>query len=93
MQCEATYRFDASSVRFAIYPAGFDGPRVLAEIGAEALHAIFGAQGGPEVLINACALHFDIIEAIALERYAQRPYTGVFLRAEDFSCGMALSGP
>jgi len=32
MQCEAVYCFDRASVRFAIYPYDFDGPRILGEL-------------------------------------------------------------
>jgi hypothetical protein len=88
MRCEAIHCFDRKSVRFATYPAGFDGPRVLAEICEDALRDLFGAQGGPDTLLEACALHFDIIEAIALERYGRKPYTGVYLRTADFLCAV-----
>jgi hypothetical protein len=89
MSCEAIYCFDRRSVRFAIYPAGFDDSRVLAEISEDALRDLFGARGGPETLLRACALHFDIIEAIAVERYRRQPYRAVYLRTSDFSCALA----
>jgi hypothetical protein len=88
MRCEAIHCFERQSVRFAMYPGGLDGPRVLAEICEGALRDLFGAQGGPDTLLEACALHFDIIEAIALERYGRKPYTGVYLRTADFLCAV-----
>jgi len=32
MTCEAIFCFDTATVRFAIYPDGFEGPRIVAQI-------------------------------------------------------------
>ena len=67
MSCEAIYCSDRATVRFAIYPDGFDGPRILAEISEDALRDLFGAHAGSDSLLQACQLHFGLIEAVALE--------------------------
>jgi hypothetical protein len=84
MYCEATHCLDSETVRFAIYPDGFDGPRVLARVSDEALHALFGAHRDEASLIDACAAYFDVIEAKALERHRASPAIAVELETTDF---------
>jgi hypothetical protein len=86
MICEAIHCFDRQSVRFAFYPAGFDGPRVLAEISEDALRDHFGARGGPEGLLETCARHFEIIERAALDCHRDHPDRAILLQTADFSC-------
>ncbi|MDM0000692.1 hypothetical protein QTI24_18905 [Variovorax sp. J22P240] len=86
MKCEAIHCFDRATVRFAFYPESFDGPRILGEIAADALQDLFGAEGGPESLLEACQANFDVIEAMAVERYSRSPGHAVFLETDDFSC-------
>jgi hypothetical protein len=70
-------------VRFAIYPAGFEGPRVLAEISEDALRDVFGAQGGPQSLIEACQANFDVIESIAVDLFQRRPAWPILVETID----------
>ena len=84
MTCEATYHRDAGSVRFAIYPDGFDGPRILAEVSGEVLRDVFGALGGADGLVRACADHITSMEAQALAHYRREPAKAVRLQMEDF---------
>lgn len=85
MKCEAIHCFDRGTVRFAIYPEGLDGPRILAEISEDALRDLFGAKGGPKSLLDACQTHFDLIEQVAVERHRRRPAMPIQLEASDFS--------
>ncbi|MDM0029071.1 hypothetical protein [Variovorax saccharolyticus] len=73
-------------MRFAIYPAGLDGPRVLAEISEDALRDQFGATGGPETLLEACQANFELIEEIAVERHRRHPACPIQLEIADFCC-------
>jgi len=84
MFSEAIHCRDTDTVRFAIYPDGFDGPRIIARICDDALHEIFGAPLDDVSLATACQMHFDRIEAKALERYHAAPQTAVLLRIVDF---------
>ncbi|WP_162566784.1 hypothetical protein [Variovorax sp. SRS16] len=84
MTCEAIHCFDTATVRFAIYPDGFDGPRIIAEISEDALRDLFGARGGGNSLVDACKLHFSLIEARAVERYRSAPSRPVVLAITDF---------
>ncbi|RYF72793.1 MAG: hypothetical protein EOO22_10130 [Comamonadaceae bacterium] len=84
MSFEAIHCFDRATVRFAIYPDGHDGPRILVEIGESALRDLFGARGGPADLLAACELHFPLIEAKALELYAAAPGCPLVLHSADF---------
>lgn len=85
MKCEAIHCPDTDTVRFAIYPDGFDGPRIIARIRAGALHERFGANGDEASLIDTCQAHFDLIEAKALEHYVAEPMLPVVLALTDFS--------
>lgn len=85
MKCEAIHCPDTDTVRFAIYPDGFDGPRIIARIRAGALHARFGAHGDEASLLDACQTYFDLIEAKALEHYVAEPTLPVVLALTDFS--------
>ncbi len=85
MTCEAVYCFDKASVRFALYPDGFDGTRVLAEISEDALRDVFGARGNGDSLVETCKMHFSAIEARALEHYRAVPRGSLNLVTDDFS--------
>ena len=84
INCEAIHCFDTASVRFAIYPDGFDGPRILADITEDALRDIYGARGAGDSLVAACQSNFGAIEAMALERHRQSPFRAIVLRTSDF---------
>ena len=85
MSCEAIHCFDRATVRFAIYPDEFDGPRVLAEIAEDALRDVFGARHGGDSLVAACQMHFGLIELVALKRYRTVPDLPILLQTADFS--------
>ncbi len=85
MNCEAIHCFDVATVRFAIYPDGPDGPRILAEISEDALRDLFGARGGGDSFVRACQAHFDLIEAQALARHRTAPLQAVKLSTSDFA--------
>ncbi|MDM0035691.1 hypothetical protein QTI33_26395 [Variovorax sp. J22P271] len=83
--CEAVYCFDRATVRFAMYPEGLEGPRVLAEISEDALRDVFGARDGPDSLLEACEANFDAIEKVAAQRRRRRPEAPIELEIMDFS--------
>jgi hypothetical protein len=91
MRCEAIYCFDLATVRFAIYPDGLDGPRVLAEITEDALRDLFGARDGSDSLISACQAHFPLIEAVALECHRSAPMCPVKLLTTDFVVAVSFA--
>lgn len=91
MNCEAVHCFDLATVRFAIYPDGLDGPRVLAEISEAALRDLFGARGGGDALVQACQMHFELIERTALARHQAAPLKAVKLNSEDFAIPSAFA--
>lgn len=84
MLCEAIHCADTKTVRFAIYPDGFDGPRIMARIADDALHEVFGARNDETSLLDACEAHFKLIEAKALERHRASPSVPVTLAVMDF---------
>ncbi|MGJ7506834.1 hypothetical protein ACSFBL_05245 [Variovorax sp. GT1P44] len=84
MICEAIHCPDTATVRFAIYPDGFDGPRIMARIADDALDEVFGAGNDETGLLDACEANFQAIESKALERYRASPYLPVTLAAADF---------
>ena len=85
MNCEAIHCFDTATVRFAIYPDGLDGPRIIGQITEDALRDLFGARGGGDSLVDACQSNFDYIEARALERFRVAPSRAVTLTTKDFT--------
>lgn len=91
MSCEAIYCFDRRAVRFAIYPDGFDGPRVLAEITEDALRALFGAREGEASVLEACRSNFDVIQMVAVAEHRASPGSPVALDAADFSLSSAAA--
>ena len=84
MQCEAIHCPDTETVRFAIYPDGFDGPRIIAHVSDNALQELFGAGADEESLVETCDAHFDVIEAKALARHRAAPVMPVTLETADF---------
>jgi hypothetical protein len=81
---EAIYCFDTAVVKFAIYPDGTSGPRVIAQIGEDPLRYFFGATGGAESLVEAFECHASRIEGQALKRYRAAPRKPVLLSSDDF---------
>ena len=81
---EAIYCFDTATVRFAIYPEGTEGDRVVAEISEDPLRDLFGATGGGDTLVAAYKTHAATIDARALERYQEAPCHPVLLETRDF---------
>ncbi len=84
MHCEAIHCPDTETVRFAIYPDGFDGPRIIAHVSEDALHDLFGATDDEESLVGTCDDYFDVIEAKALARYRAAPFLPVTLHTAEF---------
>lgn len=84
MHCEAIHCPDSETVRFAIYPDGFDGPRIMAHVSDEALLEIFGSGEGEEDLVETCDASFDVIEPLALARHRAAPSLPVKLEIADF---------
>jgi hypothetical protein len=85
MTSDAIYCFDRGSVRFAIYPQGRDGPRVVAEISEDALRDVFGARGGGDSLVEACVENFERIEKVALQHHRAHGAEPMMLEISDFS--------
>ncbi|MDM0071256.1 hypothetical protein [Variovorax sp. J31P207] len=81
---EAIYCFDTATVRFAIYPEGPAGERVIVEIAEDPLRDLFGAEGGGDTLVEAYKTHAAIIDACALERHHEAPHRPVLLETRDF---------
>lgn len=86
---EAIHCFERATVRFAIYPDGHDGQRVLAEIHEHALRDVFQARGGPNGLLEAFDANAGLIEKIALERYEAASGSPILLDSEAFDIAQA----
>jgi hypothetical protein len=85
MSSEAVYFSSRATVRFAIYPNGFEGARVLVEISKRALCDVFGAQDDGVSLIATYRAHFSKIQVRALSRYCHEPSVAVLLDNDDFA--------
>ncbi|MFC5605244.1 hypothetical protein [Variovorax soli] len=83
MKCEAIHCYDRGTVRFAVYPDGMDGPRVLAEVSEDALRDVLGASGGPESLLLACELNFPVLEEHVVRRFKEDPRRAIYLETRD----------
>jgi hypothetical protein len=85
MNFEGIYCFDTACVRFAFYPEGPAGPRVLAQISEETLHDEFGARETGDQLLETCRLHFYAIEPAAVARYRTAQRQPITLTIDDFA--------
>ncbi|MBT2334899.1 hypothetical protein J7E49_13405 [Variovorax paradoxus] len=85
MDFEGIYCFDTATVRFAIYPDGPDGARIIAQISEETLHDVFGTRNLGDRLLETCKTYFDVIGAAALKRYRANPNLSITLTVDDFS--------
>lgn len=81
---EGIYCFDTATVKFAVYPDGPDGARVLAQISEDVLHDALGAQEIGEQALHACKRHFDVIAAAAIARFRADPRGPIVLACGDF---------
>jgi hypothetical protein len=83
MNCEAIHCDDTKTVRFAIYPDGLDGPRIMAHVSEAALRDLCdNADPDPDLTLT-CEAYFDCIEAKALERYRAAPSMPIVLGPAD----------
>lgn len=82
---EGIYRIDTASVRFAFYPDGDDGARILGDISENTLRDVWGAQMCEQGLIEVCTQHFTLIEARAIAAYRTDPTRPIVLNASDFN--------
>lgn len=85
MPTEAIYVPAHKTVRFAIYPEGFEGPRILAEISEDALKNYFGASDSALEIVQSYRYNFAKIQAIALKKYALSPSSFILIKEEDFN--------
>ncbi len=86
MDFEGIYCFDTASVRFAFYPDGDDGGRILGLISEQTLRDVCGARDGSEdSLLATCRSHFSLIRDKAIERYFADPSCAVVLHTADFA--------
>ena len=85
MDFEGIYCFDTATVRFAFYPDGSDGARIIAQISEETLHDVFGTRNLGDRLLETCRTYFEVIGAAALKRYRANPHQSIVLTVEDFS--------
>jgi hypothetical protein len=93
MDFEGIYCFDTASVRFAVYPDGPDGARIVAQISEDTLHDEFGAQEVGDRLLDACKKHFDLIRPVAIARYRADPRGPILLTRDDFSGRRSSASP
>ena len=92
MNFEGIYCFDTACVRFAVYPDGPDGARIVAQISEDTLHDAFGAREIGDEMIDACKAHFDELSAAAIARYRTNPRQPIALQSDDF-VNHAVFGP
>ncbi|HJS05131.1 MAG TPA: hypothetical protein VJ832_16740 [Variovorax sp.] len=83
MICEAIHCAETKTVRFAIYPDGLDGPRIMAHVSEAALRGLCDSPGEDPDLTTTCEAYFDCIEAKALERYRAAPSKPIVLGPAD----------
>lgn len=91
MDFEGIYCFDTATVRFAIYPDGPEGARIIAQISEETLHDVFGTRDLGDRLLETCKTHFDAIGGAAKRRYRANPDQAIMLTVRDFS--LRSAGP
>ncbi|BEP62490.1 hypothetical protein GmRootV213_30440 [Variovorax sp. V213] len=85
MDFEGIYCFDTATVRFAIYPDGRGGARIIAQISEETLHDVFGTRNLGDRLLDTCKTHFDALSAAALRCHRANPKAPINLTVDDFS--------
>lgn len=93
MDFEGIYCFDTASVRFAVYPDGPEGARIVAQISEDTLHDAFGAREIGEELIDACKANFGAMAAAAIARYRANPRQPVTLMPGDFVHHLFVAPP
>jgi hypothetical protein len=84
MHFEGIYCFDRGVVRFAIFPMGVAGPRILADISEEALTDVFKVRGGSDSWLQGCASNFNVIAAAAITKSIREPGAQIRLESPDF---------
>ena len=83
MKCEAIHCADTKTIRFAIYPDGLDGPRIVAHVSEAALLGLCASPDPNPDLTITCEAYFACIAAKALERYRAKPYMPILLGPAD----------
>lgn len=91
MDFEGIYCFDTATVRFAIYPDGPDGVRIVGEISEDTLHDVFGAREVGDMLLEVCKTYLDAIQGAAIACYRANPRRPITLTIDDFPTRRNLS--
>lgn len=87
MPTEAIYLSAHKTVRFAIYPDGLEGPRILAEVSEDALKKYCGAADSENEMVASYRANFSKIQMLALEKYTRSPSTFILVDEEDMKHG------
>jgi hypothetical protein len=85
MTFEGIHRIDQGSIRFAFYPDGHDGGRILADISEQTLSHIFGGRIGKESWVDLCARHGQLNTAEAVLQYRIDPSRPIELSVSDLA--------
>jgi len=93
MNFEGIYCFDTASVRFAVYPDGPHGARIVAQISEETLHDEFGTHEVGQGLLDVCRRYFAFIEPVVIARYRGDPKQLITLTLGDFAGHRRFSMP
>jgi hypothetical protein len=87
MPTEAIYLFARKTVRFAIYPDGLEGPRILAEVSEDALKKYCCASNSEIEIVASYRANYIKIHMLALEKYKRSPSTFILVDEEDMKHG------
>ena len=89
MKCEAVHCQDRRTVRFAVYPDGFEGPRILAEVTEEFLWAMSGRHMDSDALVRVCEQNFESLERLVIRRFRLDPRQRMLVGVKDLASGPA----
>ena len=89
---EGIHRIDTASVRFAFYPDGYDGARILGDISENTLRDIWGAHMCEQGLIELCTQNFELIETMAIAAYRTDSTRPIVLSVSDFNIPTRADG-
>lgn len=93
MNFEGIYCFDTASVRFAVYPDGPRGARIVAQISEDTLHDEFGTREVGQGLLDVCRRYFTFIEPAVVARYRADAKQLITLTLDDFPRHRRFSTP
>lgn len=91
MKFEGIYCFGTASVRFAVYPDGYEETRVLASVKVDILRDYFGVYALEREPLEVCRANYGVLEKAAVARFRKDPHSPIDLQLFELNAASRIT--